>query len=378
MIQLPWQELAARLAARINPVTGMQHVALQQAAGRRLARDALAARAIPAFDHAVMDGFAIGGAAPGNYRIADVPVEMLDADQAVPVAAGQRVPLQTACVVLIHNALIAQGMLKVSSRPRRDNIRRAAEEAKTGETVLKSGIRLDARHVALAAAAGVTELEVVRQPRIALLGLHNQPEALAQFPIMAAMLTTPSLTLSCAGVVRSHGLQRQLALLAANHDMVVVVADSLRGEDSLLVETLLAAGGKADVWRANLKPAKPIISGTLGNAQILGLAGTAYATVAAAHLFLQPMVQCLLGLENVDGTLPAQAAFVRTREPGRAEALPVFATNLDGVWRLSSAGRFGQLRALAAMDGMALIDGEQADIVPGTALRYLPIQIPLV
>ncbi|MGL4635709.1 MAG: hypothetical protein ACRCWF_07000 [Beijerinckiaceae bacterium] len=378
MSPLSWQQLAETLAGRVSPVTGVELISLRRAGGRCLSAPVIAAKAIPAFDHAVMDGFAIGGNTPGQYNIISPEQDALSASEALRVSAGMRVPTNTKAVVLAHNTEVSGDVLIVPALSRRDNVRRQGEEAQSGETLLVAGTRLDARHLALAAMAAVTELEVMQQPRVALLGLQDQPQQLPHLAVMAAMLTTPSLNFTLAGAARTQDLPRQLSQLSQNHDLVVVVAESLRGEDGALFQALQERGADAEVWRANLKPAKPVITGKLGACHILGLAGTAYATATAAHLFLRPVLQRLLDLPVQQATTMATTDFARTREGGRAEALPVMARQDNGALKLTPAGRFGQLRALAAMDGMALIEAEQGDIAAGTHVHFMRVQIPLI
>ncbi len=376
--RLPWQELAAKLSALVLPVRGHQGVVLHNAAGRILASDAIATKPIPAFDHAVMDGFAIGSTAPGTYRLKKEKEDILNPDEAFSLAAGSPVPRQTAAVILAHHATVSEGRLHVALNPRRDNVRRAGEEAGIGDIVLRAGTRLDVRHCALAAAAGLTELTVCTRPRVAILGLDDSEGSLPHFTILSEMLTTPRLSLTSVGIVRSSDIERQLTALAQHHDLVVVVAESLRGEDGALFKALYSAGGKAQVCRAALKPAKPVISGYIGRTQIIGLAGTAYATVTAAHLFLRPMLMRLVGLPDHSLSQPATSGFSRSREPGRAEVLPVQARTGAGGLILTLAGGFGQLRALAAMDGMALVEAGQGDITPESEVMFMPVQMPLI
>jgi hypothetical protein len=137
-------------------------------------------------------------------------------------------------------------------------------------------------------------------------------------------------------------------------------------------------GGEPIILRGALKPAKPIITGRIGAVPILGLAGTAYATTVAAHLFLRPWLGSLAGLAADDPFLPAIATFSRPREGGRAEALPVRMRREGPQLLLDPAGRFGQLSALAAMDGFALIDDDVPEISPGTPLLYHPLLMPLI
>jgi molybdopterin molybdotransferase len=383
MTATPWEALARRCAALGAPVTGVEQVSTRGAAGRILARDVAAARPLPLASHAVMDGFALGGPAPGVFTLVAGRPERLGPADACPVRSGQVVPPGTACVVLADKAAVDGAQVTVPGAQGKDNIRRMGEEALAGAAILRTGTRLDARHAALAVAAGVAILPVRRRPRIALLALHEGAESLPHIGVLAAMLASPALLSTEAGAVRGAHLPQALGRLAKSHDLVVAVGESLGDESGELVSAIAALGGQPQVLRAALKPAKPIIAGNLAGAAVLGLSGTAYAATVAAHLFLRPLLRVLAGLALDAPWRPAECGFSRTRDGGpagafRTEALPVCAAYVDDRLTLSPAGRFGQLGALAAMDGFALVEPDAGDMKSGARCLYHPLLTPLL
>lgn len=370
--------MARDIAASGKPVTETDSVSLRGSTGRILARPVFAKYPLPSLTHAVMDGYALGSVPPGQYRCIPVKPERLSMAEAVAISAGEAVPLGTASVVLGDKAQLEGNQLAVRAPQTKDNIRRAGEEFLPGAEILKPGIMLDARHAGLAAAAGVETLDVRRHLRVALLALHDGTDALPHLAVFSALLAGDPLDLAEAASIRPTMLAQQLQRLAARSDLIVVVAESLGGEHSLLATAITDSSGDVTIHRAALKPAKPVITGVIRGTPVLGLAGTAYATTVAAHLFLRPLLRNLAGLAVDDPMRPAIAGFCRTREPGRAEALPVHAHREGTRLVLTPAGRFGQLSALAGMDGFALIDADSGDVTSGMAALYHPLLMPLV
>jgi molybdopterin molybdotransferase len=375
---LPWQELARRLAALVSAPAAVELVPVRTAAGRVLAADAVAGRPIPAVSHAVMDGFALGSAPPGTYALVTPRPLALGPREACAIAAGEAIPAAAACVVLAEKAQADGGHLQVPRPQVKDNIRRAGEETAPGTIVLRARALLDGRHAALALAAGLSSLPVFRRPRVALLAVHDGPASLSHLPVMSALLRSSSLRLTEAGAARAASLPRELARLSAGHDLVVVVGESLGAAEGVLAEAIASAGGEVRSHKAALKPAKPVVSGRLGEAAIIGFAGTVYAVTAAAHLFLRPVLRIMAGLGPDDPFLTGTAAFARDREPGRAEMLPVRLHREGADLMATSAGRFGQLGALAALDGFGLIEAERGPLAPGAQLQCLPLRMPLI
>jgi molybdopterin molybdotransferase len=373
-----WQSLAQDITALGKPVAGTASVSLRGSSGRILARAVIAKHPLPALAHAVMDGYALGSVPPGQYRLLPPRQERLGLAESVAISAGEAVPLGTASVVLADRVSLQGGQMIVSDPQTKDNIRRAGEEFLPGNEILKPGTTLDARHAALAAAAGVAMFEVYRKPSVALLAVHDGAGALPHLAVFSALLAGAHLDLATGVSIRSAMLAQQLESLTTRCDLIVVVAESLGGEDGLLAKVVIASGGEPGIHRAALKPAKPVITGRINGKPVIGLAGTAYATTVAAHLFVRPLLRNLTGLAVDDPVIPAFAGFSRNREPGRAEALPVYAKRDGARLVLTPAGRFGQLSALAGMDGFALIEAESGDVTPGSATHYHPLLMPLV
>lgn len=374
----PWRELAAEIAALGAPVAGIDEVSALSASGRILAKPVRALRALPPETHAVMDGFALGSAPPGRYRLVEPRPTRLCLDEAAPISAGDPAPIGAAAVALAARALRDGDHVTVPDARQKDNIRRAGEEAVSGVAILAPGTRLDARHLALAAAAGVSAFAVRRRPRVALLALHEGAEVLPHATVLAALLDSPALAADGPLTLRASRLSAEIRRLAPSHDLVVVVAESLDADDGPLARAIHECGGKVRIGRAALKPAKPIVFGRIDGATVVGFAGTAYAAAVAAHLFLRPVLRRLAGLAVDDPLLAAAADFSRERAPGRAEALPALLSRSDFGLCVVMAGRFGQLSALAAMDGFALVDAEASDIAPGFPLLYHPLRMPLI
>jgi molybdopterin molybdotransferase len=375
---LPWREIARQAAALAVAPTRIEHASLHGAAGRVLAADVVAVLPLPSVDHAVMDGYVLGNPPPGRYRMLTERPDRLDARDALAVSAGDPVPEGAAMVVLAGRAERRDGQIVVEAPNMKNNIRRAGEEAKPGATILRAGTQLDARHMALTAMAGAISLPVWRRPRVALLGVNAGPRPLPHLGVMSALLGGPALATAEAGVATPAALPLQIARLAVNHEILVVIGDSLGDETGLLASAIAVSGGTTSLVRAAMKPAKPIHLGQIGGARIIGLSGTAYAVTVASHLFLRPLLQAAIGLAPGGPLQSATAAFARPREPGRAEALPVRADWRDGGLTLALAGRFGQLSALAAMDGFALVSAEARDLREGDAVAYQPLKMPLV
>jgi molybdopterin molybdotransferase len=91
-----------------------------------------------------------------------------------------------------------------------------------------------------------------------------------------------------------------------------------------------SAGGAIDFWKIRMRPGKPLIAGTIGNAVLLGLPGNPVSAFVTATLFLAPLIRYMLGYPD---------------------PRPVFVTRPLAVPLGSGAERDDYMRATLAQDG---------------------------
>src|SRR5262249_43334605 len=159
---------------------------LDAGAGRVIARDVAAPIDLPPFDNSAVDGYAVRHA--DLDRRADTRLTVVErvtagraaaralaAGEAVRIFTGAPMP-QGADTVFMQEDVRADGEavvvppgLKVGA-----NVRQAGGDARAGSVVLPAGRRLHAQDVALAAAVGLTELDVFRRVRVAVFSTGDE------------------------------------------------------------------------------------------------------------------------------------------------------------------------------------------------------------
>ncbi|MEN0077219.1 MAG: molybdopterin molybdenumtransferase MoeA, partial [Paracraurococcus sp.] len=141
-------EARRRVLALAGPVGGSETLSLDDAAGRVLAEDLLAARDMPPFDTAAMDGFAIGPEALDRdpplalrHRAAIAPghpdARPLVPGEAARVLTGAAVPPGSAAVIFEEACRLEAGRVVLLRPVRREqHIRRRGEDAAAGTVIL--------------------------------------------------------------------------------------------------------------------------------------------------------------------------------------------------------------------------------------------------
>ena len=183
---MPIDEVERLISERVTPVEEIEEVMLGDARGRVVARDVIAPVDLPPFDNSAVDGYAVrhGDLDPGgDTRLAIVDRVAAGHASARPLAPGQAIRIftgapmpQGADTVFMQEdtreedgAVIVPPGLKSGA-----NRRLAGEDVRAGSVVLPAGRRLQAQHVALAAAVGLTKLTVRRRVRVALFSTGDE------------------------------------------------------------------------------------------------------------------------------------------------------------------------------------------------------------
>jgi len=382
-----------RLLAATGGPRGTQGVALHRAAGRILARDIVAPCALPGFDHAAMDGYALHAAdLDGRYpprllrRIAagDAAGVALAAGEAVRVLTGAPVLDGAAAVVMEEHARLAEGRVLLDAPVRLgQHIRRAGEDVATGMPLLAARRRIGARQMALLAALGIDAVEVHATPRMAVLSTGNELLKGAvrdsNRTMLLALLRGAGIEARDLGIAADDrdGLAEVLRRAAVEAELVIVTGGISGSDADHAVEAVSLAGGRAEVLRLAQKPGKPLGHGMIGAARCLLLPGNPVAALVGMLTLGLPMLAKLSGAAHGEAeTMEVVLATTLRRSPGRTEYRPAQRVGVEPTGRFLVAplgqGGSASLRPLAAADGLLRIPASPSLLVPGTRLAFLP------
>ena len=393
MTLIPVAEAQARMMA-LRPPLPIETVPLVQANGRHAAVDVVAARTQPALDLSAMDGYAIRFAErPGPWTVIGESAaggglgRALAAGEAARIFTGAPVP-EGADAILVQEEAARDGdrLMMAGEGPRGPgaHIRRAGSDFAQGDTLIAAGTAIGAAAIALAVSGGHGALAIRRRPRISILSTGNElvrpgvPTSGALLPasngpMLAAMLAGPTCIVTDHGIVRDDldAIAAAFSALADQANIIVTTGGASVGDHDLVLPALQKAGARIDFWKVALKPGKPVMIGTLGEAIVLGLPGNPVSAFVTATLFLKPLVAHLLGarspvpapmLARIGAALPAtgnRAEYLRGRwSEGRA--VPVISQDSAGLVALVQA----EMLIVRPPKSAALEPGADIEIIP--------------
>jgi molybdopterin molybdotransferase len=393
-------EAVGIIAARVTPVRDVETVALAEADGRILAADISASLPLPPFTNSAVDGYAVRSrdlppageaafAVSGRVQAGASPREALQPGHAVRIFTGAPMPDGADTVFMQEDVRIDEEgrvVLPAGLKPGA-NVRPAGEDIPVGSSALKAGQRLRPQDVALAAAFGLTHVDVRRRIRVAVFSTGNElvsPGAVragAQlFDSNRFMLTAMLKRLGCAvsdlGILRDDraSLADGLKKVADGHDLILTSGGVSTGEEDH-VKASVESVGSLVLWRMAIKPGRPVAMGIIGGTPFIGLPGNPVASFVTFVHVVRPTVLALAGASQQPLVpMPVRAAFAYKKKIARREYVRVnLRKGADGTLEATKFPREGAglLSSLVDTDGLVELVEEVTQVHPGQVVGFL-------
>jgi molybdopterin molybdotransferase len=393
-------EAVGIIAARVTPVRDIETVALAQADGRVLAGDVSAPLPLPPFANSAVDGYAVASrdlpqgeaqafTVNGRVQAGASPSKAIQPGQVVRIFTGAPMPEGADTVFMQEDVQIdgdGKVVLPAGLRPGA-NVRPAGEDVPVGHAALSAGQRLRPQDVALAAAFGLTQLDVIRRLRVAVFSTGNElvspgaGRASAQlfdsnrFMLMA-MLARLGCDVSDLGIIRDDQalLADAVKKAAASHDLILTTGGVSTGEEDH-VKAGVESVGKLVLWRMAIKPGRPVAMGIIDGTPFIGLPGNPVASFVTFVHVVRPTVLALSGARQQPLVpMPVRAGFAYKKKIARREYVRVnLRRNENGMLEAIKFPREGAglLSSLVDTDGLVELGEDITRVEPGQTVGFL-------
>ncbi len=394
---IPIDKAIERLLPTLTPVQDNECIAAADALGRVLAQDIVAAIAVPPWDNSAMDGYAVRA-----DDVADVPATLrvsqritagtsgdpLQKGTAARIFTGAPLPSGADAVVMQENTEAGADTVTVlQSVVAGENLRKAGEDVEQGQRLLASGHRLRPQDLGVLASVGITEIEVKRRLRVALMttgdelvtpGSELQPGQIynSNFYALAALLKNLGAEVTELGIVADsfESTCQELGRAATSVDCIISTGGVSVGEEDH-VRAAVESLGQLDLWKLAIKPGKPFASGKVGETQFFGLPGNPVSAFVTFILLVRPMLLTMLGCVNpFPRWLAVESAADLQKSGERQEYIRVsLVAGDEGAMRAEpfSSQSSGVGSSLSLADGLAIIP-PHTRVSRGDRLEYLP------
>jgi molybdopterin molybdotransferase len=346
-----------------------ESVPLLEAARRVLTDDIRVQRPIPACDAAALDGFAVSAdetIGASTYNPLNLP--------AIEVAAGAALPAGMDAVVPLDHAEPddAGRVIVVDALAPGDNVDRQGASLISEGLLISGGTLLGPRHIGICAAAAVTQLAVVRRPRVRIL-IAGTPRAGAMDsdgPMLRSLIERDGGIVSEHVTVERSRSALSQALAAGGSHIVLLVGGTGKGRDDESAPALAAAGELA-IYGIALRPGETAGLGrTSAGAPVVLLPGPPAACLWAYELFAGRAIRRLGGRVP---ELPHRSSVVTTTRKivssiGMTEICPVACRPEGSVEPVAPFAEIGLMAAVGA-DGFIIIPQTSEGYPPGASVN---------
>ncbi|WP_134671289.1 molybdopterin molybdotransferase MoeA [Halorussus marinus] len=390
-----------RLLDAVEPHDRTATVGLSSADGRALAESVEAARDVPHYPRAAMDGYAVRAADTfgASDRSPEVlrrvgeagEVETVPPDGAVRVHTGSELPDGADGVVMIEqtdereapgasdgaSAEVARDVEVFDAVAEGENVAPVGEDVAAGQHLYDAGHRLRPSDLGLLKSVGIESVAVRERPSVAV--VPTGEELVQSDPDPGEVIETNGLTVSryverwggsatYRDVVTDDAEALRVAIQRdLTEDVVVTTGGSSVGERDLLPE-VVADLGEIVFHGVALKPGHPVAAGVIEGTPIVMLPGYPVACIVNAVQFLRPLLKYVGGLP--DESFPTTEARLDRKirsEPG----IRTFArveVEADGDKRVATPTRAsgsGVLSSVALADGWVVVPEGREGIPAG-------------
>lgn len=329
---IPVEQARALLLDTVNTLE-TEKVPLIEALGRISAKNQTSDIDISPFDHSAMDGFAVVASDLANAA-PEAPIELPVIDEIPAGAYYDKVLQPGTCVRIMTGAPIPDGANAVvkyeivtnlendGRAPGRvafsaptsagDNIRQKGEEIAAGEVAIKAGEPLSPAGAGLLASCGLSQVEVYKRPRVAVIPIGSELVEPDTLPLPGQIRDGNSYAIG-ASVVRAGGIPHLHSIVPDDKDMLATAVLEAVEESDFVVTSGGASNGDFDYIQqvvkeqgelfmdfVNMRPGKAQTFGLVKNTPVFGLSGNPAAAYCGFEMLVRPALRKMQGYATLD------------------------------------------------------------------------------
>jgi len=305
-------------------VKGFEKTSLQNSLGRILADDIVASENSPQFPTASLDGFAIKAL---DQKLDFLEIENIDNPAggelgkfelkngfAIKTFTGSVMPKGSDTLIQIENVTPKDGKLFFDIKVSIGNgVRPVGEIYKTGDIILKKGIKIGYAEIGVLASLNYPAVKVVQKPKVAILSTGSEILEVGETQKTSSQIrssnnyTLEALTLENGaipiqmGIVKDDKTSLTEAIQNAIYskaEIIVTTGGVSVGDYDFVDEVVKKVGFETVLHGVKIKPGQHILIAKNSENQVLiALPGFAYSSTVTFILYVLPLIRNMLGLK---------------------------------------------------------------------------------
>lgn len=377
----------------------LERIKIEEAEGRVLGEEVRADRDFPPFDRVAMDGIAVcyqaieegweGFKVEGLQPAGQPRLTLKNDKNCIEVMTGAMLPIGCDTVIRYEDVSVVNEMakLKTKSITRGQCVHPRAQDAKRGDVILSSGIRISPGEVALLATVGRLQTDVYRFPSIALVStgdelvdIHDSPKPHQIRRSNTYALASALHRLGCPSNLfhvpdDRNAMERDLGKVLNKFEVVILTGGVSKGKFDHVPATLKSLGVEMLFHQVSQRPGKPMLFGITKNQAVFGLPGNPVSSFLCFYRYVRPWLMKGLGQAApeesavLDGTVDFKNSelthFLQVKvrsENGRRVARPI------------PGGGSGDFANLRDVDGFVEVPLGKSTANAGEVFPYLPFR----
>ncbi|MFQ5950155.1 MAG: gephyrin-like molybdotransferase Glp [Nitrospiria bacterium] len=364
--QLISVEAARKMILAEIRTMGIEKVLLSHALGRTLSEEIVSPLDHPPWDTSAMDGYAVrrsdieraSRAEPRRLKIIEeIPAGRLPRTEVGPgesskIMTGAPLPAGADAVVRVEvTEREGEGVAIYTSPEAGAFVRRKGEAVRTGDRILKKGVRIRPAEIAMMASVGRSVVPVFQRPRVAILSTGDELADLDEERRPEKILNSNGYGLA-AQVIEAGGIPINLGIAKDTHadlieklkegrhaDMILASGGVSMGDYDFVIEVLKELGAEMKFWKVAMKPGRPLAFGVISGRPAFGLPGNPVSSMVSFEQFVRPAILLASGRAEIfRPTILAVLEEEIRKRPGRRLFLRAVVSIREGEYTVRSAG----------------------------------------
>src|SRR3989338_6936000 len=377
----------------IKPL-GKERVSILSALGRVLGEDISAHIDNPPWDNSAMDGYAVRTADTSEASkdrpailkiIEDLPAgytakKDIKKGEAIRIMTGAPIPNGADAVVMVEDTELqgqeasasgaGKGQVKIFREAKvGDNIRKAGEDFKKGDIVLRKGGLIRPAEIGMLAAVGKSNIYVYQRPKVAVLSTGDELVEIDETLTHGKIINSNSYSISaqaqaCGAIPIQLGIARdnkkdlkEKLTYGLTADCIISSCCVSVGDFDFVKDVLKEMGSEMRFWKVAMKPGKPLAFGIIGGKPAFGLPGNPVSCMVCFEQFVRPSILKMMGHNRIyrpviNATLKEDIK----KKSGRKHFMRSFVRFEDGQYTVTTSGDQGSgiLKSMVAANALLI------------------------
>lgn len=297
----------------------VEKISVRKALGYILAEKVLSPINMPPFRQSAMDGYAFIHSIKHQYDVVSVSQAgdhsniKLKPNQAVRIFTGAFVPDVADTVVMQEHVMANKDSILIATMPQKlSNVRPTGEQIGKDDVVFEEGTLITPAAIGFLASLGITEIEVYKKPKAAILVTGNelvQPgKKLKKGKIFESNSVMLEAALQTIGINKTKvyrvkdnlkDTKEALKSILKKYDIVLVSGGISVGDYDFVKEALLQNNVKELFYKINQKPGKPMFFGAKKETLVFALPGNPASSLTNFYIYVSPAVKNRMGFSEI-------------------------------------------------------------------------------